>query len=108
MYRKRILQTYIILKLKSENYFLTDEFNERLVRHRKNIYKRKLTIIAMDDFLNQYDMLSDDLKEREQLEYCLYYRRLNILKTMASDLMIVKIKLLLKYADWKFCLHNTW
>ena len=64
MYRKRILQIYIILKLKSENYFLTDEFNERLVRHRKNIYKRKLTIIAMDDFLNQYDMLSDDLKER--------------------------------------------
>ena len=43
----------MVLKNKQNNYFLPDEFNEMLVRHRKNIYKRKLTIAAIDDFLNQ-------------------------------------------------------
>ena len=41
----------MVLKKKERNYFLPDEFDERLLRHRKNIYKRKLTIVAMDDFL---------------------------------------------------------
>ena len=54
----------MVLKKKEKKYFLPDEFNERLVRHRKNIYKRKLTIAATDDFLNQYDVLSDELKDK--------------------------------------------
>ena len=54
----------MVLKKKERNYFLPDEFNERLLRHRKNIYKRKLTIVATDDFLNQYDVLSDELKDK--------------------------------------------
>ena len=54
----------MVLKKKERNYFLPDEFDERLLRHRKNIYKRKLTIVATDDFLKQYDVLSDELKDK--------------------------------------------
>ena len=53
----------MVLKNKHDNYFLPDEFNELLVSHRKNIYKRKITIIATDDFLEEYDVLSDELKD---------------------------------------------
>ena len=53
----------MVLKNKQNNYFLPDEFNELLVRHRKNIYKRKMTIIATDDFLEEHNALSDELKD---------------------------------------------
>ena len=53
----------MVLKNKHDNYFLPDEFNELLVKHRKNIYKRKMTIIATDDFLEEHNILSDELKD---------------------------------------------
>ena len=54
--------------------FLPDEFHERLVLYRKDAYKYKRTIITTDEFLKEFDSLTDDLKEKAIVVLPLIYK----------------------------------
>lgn len=49
---------------KDVEYFTPDLFSKRLAEHRKKHYKHERTITATKAFLNHYDMMSDEQKER--------------------------------------------
>ena len=59
---------------KDQTLFLPDEFHERLVSYRKDAYKYRRTIIVNDEFLKEYDSLSDNLKEKAIVVLPLIYK----------------------------------